>query len=86
MNAVVTPERLEDEVMEWGRELMKRSPSALRFLKHSFNADTDHVYGIQNLAHGATSLYYTTDEGREGTKAFLEKRDPDFSPYRQHPW
>ena len=86
VNAVVTPARLEDEVMEWGRELMKRSPTALRFLKHSFNAETDHVYGIQNLAHGATSLYYTTDEGREGTKAFLEKRDPDFSPYRQHPW
>ena len=86
VNAVVTPEKLEEEVMTWGKELLKRSPAALRFLKHSFNADTDHVYGIQNIAHGATALYYATEEGREGTKAFLEKREPDFSPYRQHPW
>jgi len=86
VNAVVPPEELEPTVMAWGRELMQRSPTALRFLKHAFNADTDHVYGIQNLAHGATALYYATDECKEGTQAFLEGRSPDFSPYRKHPW
>lgn len=86
VNAVVEPEELLNEVLSWGKELLLRSPAALRFLKHAFNADTDHVYGIQNLAHGATSLYYATDEGREGTNAFLEKRDPDFSRFRQMPW
>ena len=86
VNVVVTPEKLEETVNEWCGELLQRSPTALRFLKHSFNSDTDHVYGIQNLAHAANSMYYETDEGKEGTNAFLEKRPPDFSPYRSHPW
>lgn len=86
VNAVVAAEELEAEVMRWAAELLERSPTALRFLKHAFNADTDHVYGIQNLAHGATSLYYAGEESEEGTRAFLEKRPPDFSPFRKHPW
>jgi naphthoate synthase len=86
VNKVVPPEELEEEVMRWARELLKRSPTALRFLKHAFNADTDHVYGIQNLAHGATSLFYLTEECQEGTRAFLEKREPDYSRFRFHPW
>jgi len=86
VNVVVDPEELEPAVMAWARELLQRSPAALRFLKHAFNADTDHVYGIQNLAHGATALYYGTEECDEGTRAFLEKRPPDFSRFRAHPW
>jgi naphthoate synthase len=86
VNAVVPPEELEQTVMEWSRELLERSPTALRFLKHAFNADTDHVYGLQNLAHGATALYYGTEEGQEGTRAFLEKRRPDYARFRRTPW
>ena len=86
VNAVVPPEQLEPEVMSWAGELLQRSPTALRFLKYAFNADTDHVYGIQNLAHGATALYYSTEECKEGSNAFLEKRAPEFSPFRKHPW
>lgn len=86
VNAVVAPEELEAETMRWARELLERGPTALRFLKHAFNADTDHVYGIQNLAHGATALYYATEECKEGTQAFLQKRAPDFSRFRNHPW
>jgi naphthoate synthase len=55
-------------------------------MKFGFNADTDHGYGLQALAHGATSLFYATEEGNEGRRAFLEKRQPDFSPYRRTPW
>jgi naphthoate synthase len=86
VNAVVPAEELEKTVLEWSRELLERSPTALRFLKHAFNADTDHAYGIQNLAHGATALYYSTEEGQEGTRAFLEKRTPDYSRFRKQPW
>ena len=86
VNAVVPQSELESTVMEWSRELLEKSPTALRFLKHGFNADTDHVYGIQNLAHGATALYYTTEECKEGSNAFLEKRAPDFDRFRHHPW
>ncbi len=86
VNFVVPPERLEEEVMSVAKELLQRSPTALRFMKYAFNSDTDHVYGIQNLAHGATALYYSTEECKEGTKAFLEKRPPDYSRFRDHPW
>ncbi|MBI2859221.1 MAG: 1,4-dihydroxy-2-naphthoyl-CoA synthase [Chloroflexi bacterium] len=86
VNRVVPPEDLEKTVMAWAGQLLQRGPTALRFLKHSFNADTDHVWGIQNLAHGANAFYYGTEEGKEGAKAFLEKRQPDFSRFRSHPW
>ncbi len=86
VNAVVKQSELEATVNMWSQEILGKSPTAIRFLKHAFNADTDHVYGIQNIAHGATALYYTTDECKEGGNAFLEKRDPDFSRFRQHPW
>jgi len=86
VNAVVPSGKLEAEVTAWGKRLLEHSPTALRYLKHSFNADTDHVYGIQNLAHGATAMYYATEECAEGTKAFLEKRAPDYSRFRRHPW
>lgn len=86
VNKVVPPEQLEAEVTAWAQELLQRSPTALRLLKHSFNADTDHVYGIQNLAHAAAAFYYATEECREGTRAFLEKRQPDFARFRRHPW
>ena len=86
VNAVVPYERLEEETAQWCRELMEKSPTALRMLKASFNADTDWAYGLQAIAHGATSLFYRTDEAQEGRTAFLEKRKPDFSPFRQMPW
>ncbi len=86
VNKVVPVDQLEAEVMTWCKELLQRGPTALRFLKAAFNADTDHVYGIQNLAHGATAFYYATEEGKEGTQAFLEKRAPDFSRFRKVPW
>jgi len=86
VNAVVPPEHLEEETRQWCREMLEKSPTALRFLKYSFNADTDHIYGIQAIAHGATALFYTMEESKEGRRAFLEKRKPDFSKYRKHPW
>ncbi|MBI3327222.1 MAG: 1,4-dihydroxy-2-naphthoyl-CoA synthase [Nitrospinae bacterium] len=86
VNKVVPPERLEEETTMWCREMLEKSPTALRFLKYSFNADTDHIYGIQAIAHGATSLFYTTEESKEGRRAFIEKRKPDFSKHRKHPW
>ncbi len=86
VNKVVPLTQLEDETLAWAGEMLSKSPTALRFLKASFNADTDWVYGMQAIAHGATSLFYQTEEAREGRNAFIEKRKPDFSPYRRQPW
>jgi naphthoate synthase len=85
VNTVVPLERLEDEAVQWAREILEKSPIALRFLKAAFNADTDGLAGIQQLAGDATLLYYLTDEAREGKNAFLEKRKPDFSRFPRFP-
>ena len=63
----------------WGREVMQQSPTAIRCLKAAFNAETDGLAGLQELAGNATHLFYRTDEAKEGRNAFLEKRSPDFS-------
>ncbi len=86
VNKVVPPGELEAETMRWCREILEKSPTALRMLKASLNADTDWVYGLEAVSHGATSLYYLTEEAQEGSRAFLEKRKPDFSRFRHMPW
>ena len=85
VNAVVPLERLEEEALQWAREITEKSPTALRFLKAAFNADTDGLAGLQQLAGDATLLYYLTEEAKEGKNAFLEKRKPDFSKYPRFP-
>ncbi|MFN9692759.1 MAG: 1,4-dihydroxy-2-naphthoyl-CoA synthase [Synechococcaceae cyanobacterium] len=77
--AVVPLERLQEEGVAWAREVLRNSPTAIRCLKAAFNAETDGLAGIQELAGQATHLFYRTSEGQEGRDAFLEKRQPDFS-------
>jgi dihydroxynaphthoic acid synthetase len=81
VNAVVPPSEVLPEAKRWAAEIAQMSPTAIRFLKHSFNADTDHQGGISNLADAGLDLFVETAEGREGAIAFTEKRRPDFSPY-----
>jgi naphthoate synthase len=78
VNKVVPIERLMDEAMSWAHEIAAMSPTAIRFLKHSFNADSDHLTGVSNLALAGLDLYARSDEAREGARAFVEKRPPDF--------
>ncbi|MEJ2514646.1 MAG: 1,4-dihydroxy-2-naphthoyl-CoA synthase [Gammaproteobacteria bacterium] len=85
VNTVVPVEKLEDETVEWCRRMLELSPTALRILKAGFNADTDGMAGIQELAGNATGLFYMTEEGREGRDAFLEKRKPDFGRFPRRP-
>lgn len=85
VNKVVPLEQLEDETVKWCEEILEKSPTAIRFLKAAFNADTDGLAGIQQLAGDATLLYYTTDEAKEGRDAFKEKRKPDFSRFPRFP-
>jgi naphthoate synthase len=85
VNAVVPLAELENETVAWCLEMLKHSPTALRVLKSSFNADSDGLAGIQELAGNTTALFYMTQEGREGRDAFLEKRDPDFGRFPRRP-
>ncbi|WP_434516017.1 1,4-dihydroxy-2-naphthoyl-CoA synthase [Dechloromonas sp. ARDL1] len=85
VNAVVPVDKLEEETVNWCRDMLKLSPMALRMIKAGFNADTDGLAGIQELAGNATGLFYMTNEGQEGRNAWLERRPPDFGKYRKRP-
>jgi naphthoate synthase len=85
VNTVVPVDELEDEAVRWAQEILEKSPIAIRFLKAGFNADLDGQTGIQVLAGDATMLFYMTEEGNEGRKAYLEKRKPDFSKFPRRP-
>ncbi len=83
VNAVVPVEALEAEGVRWALEILEKSPLAIRALKSAFNAELDGEAGIQELAGNATLMFYLTEEGQEGHRAYLEKRKPNF---RQYPW
>jgi 2-ketocyclohexanecarboxyl-CoA hydrolase len=78
VNVVVAHDELDAEVDRWCAELMERSPTALAIAKRSFNADSENIRGISSMGMQALSLYYATDESKEGGVAFREKRKPNF--------
>jgi naphthoate synthase len=81
VNAVVDHADLEREALQWAKEINGKSPTAQRMLKFSFNLIDDGLVGQQVFAGEATRLAYGTDEAQEGRDSFLEKRDPDWSPF-----
>ncbi|WP_320664231.1 1,4-dihydroxy-2-naphthoyl-CoA synthase [Prochlorococcus sp. MIT 1223] len=78
VNGITKIDKLENEGVLWGREIMQHSPTAIRCLKASFNAEVDGLVGLQELAGQATHLFYRTEESKEGRNAFLQKRKPNF--------
>ena len=84
VNAVVDHEDLETEGIEWAKDILAKSPTAIRMLKFAFNAVDDGLVGQQLFAGEATRLAYGTAEAKEGKEAFLEKRKPDWSDYPWH--
>ncbi len=84
VNEVVPHADLERVALEWAREVNGKSPTAQRMLKYAFNLLDDGLVGQQLFAGEATRLAYLTDEAVEGRDAFLQKRDPDWSPYPWH--
>src|SRR5438128_730090 len=83
VNRVVPASGLAAEVRSWADEILALSPTALRFLKQSFNADTEHLAGVGQVAFSGLGLFVESDEAAEGVRAFTEKRPPDFAPYRE---
>jgi naphthoate synthase len=82
VNAVVPLAELRSTVRAWADEALALSPTALKVLKHSFNADVEHIAGIGAMAFDSLELFVRTPEAAEGVAAFNEKRPPDFGPYR----
>ena len=84
VNASVPHAELESTAVDWAREILTKSPTAIRMLKFAFNAVDDGLVGQQLFAGEATRLAFGTDEAVEGRDSFLEKREPDWSPYPWH--
>jgi len=85
VNTVVPLERLEEETVQWCREMLALSPFALRLVKSSFHAHEDGYAGIQQLAHDTNLLFYGNPEAAEGREAYKAKRQPDFSKFPRRP-
>lgn len=85
VNTVVPLDRLEEETLQWCREMLALSPLALRMLKASMNAADDGLAGIQQLAGDATLLFYMSEEAQEGRDAYVAKRKPDFTRFPRRP-
>src|ERR687888_325747 len=83
VNRVVPAAELRAEVRRWADEILRLSPTALRFLKQSFNADTEHQAGVGQLAFSGLGLFVESEEAQEGVRAFTEKREPDFARFRE---
>ena len=81
VNTVVPADELDAEVDRWCAEILERSPTAIAIAKRSFNAATENLRGISSMGMQALALYYDTDEAREGVKAFIEKREPEFRKF-----
>ena len=81
INKVVPPDELDAEIGRWCAKILERSPTAIAIAKRSFNADSDNIRGIAAMGMQALSLYYQTEESREGVRAFTEKRKPNFRRY-----
>jgi naphthoate synthase len=84
VNKVVEPKELMNAAREWASKVSALSPTAIKTLKHSFNADSDHIIGIQSIAFDVLDLYTQTDEAKEGGIAFTEKRSPNFSKFQEN--
>jgi naphthoate synthase len=84
VNKVVPHEKLEEEALQWGKEINSKSPTAMRMLKFGFNLTDDGLVGQQLFAGEATRLAYGTEEAKEGRTSFCEKREKDFSSFPWH--
>ena len=85
VNTVVPLDRLEEETVGWAREMLSKSPLALRMLKGALNAVTDGAAGMQQFAGDATMIYYMSEEAQEGRDAYVNKRTPDFTKFPRRP-
>jgi naphthoate synthase len=84
VNEVVDHADLEAVGLEWAAAINGKSPQAIRMLKYAFNLSDDGLVGQQLFAGEATRLAYMTDEAVEGRDAFLQKRDPDWTPFPRY--
>jgi 1,4-dihydroxy-2-naphthoyl-CoA synthase len=83
VNKVVPHDELMAAAEEWANKILDKSPTAIKMLKYSFNADSAHIDGITQLSMASLAMFYQTEESAEGRNAFLEKRPVNFRQFRK---
>ncbi|PZX07435.1 1,4-dihydroxy-2-naphthoyl-CoA synthase [Psychrobacillus insolitus] len=83
VNKIVPQAELMEAAEDWARKIVAKSPTAIKMLKYSFNADSANIEGISQLAMGSLAMFYNSEESAEGRDAFLEKRPTDFNKFRK---
>lgn len=83
VNKIVPLDKLEAEGIDWAKEILSKSPFAIKSMKAALNVDVDGQTGMQLFGGHTTQLFYMTEEGQEGRNAYNEKREPDF---KRFPW
>lgn len=83
VNKIVPQAELQEAAMEWAQKIVEKSPTAIKMLKYSFNADSANIQGISQLAMGSLAMFYNSPESEEGKNAFLEKRPVNFRAFRK---
>lgn len=81
VNDVVPGPRLMTEAKAWAAEIAELSPTAIKFCKHSFNMDTEHIAGLEKMAGAGLDLFLDTPEAAEGVAAFTERRPPSYERF-----
>jgi naphthoate synthase/2-ketocyclohexanecarboxyl-CoA hydrolase len=83
VNLVVPASELYPTVDKWCQDLLEKSPEGLRIAKTSLNQESDKVLWASMFAgFEMLSLHTGSDEFKEGTSSFIEKRKANFKPYR----
>lgn len=80
VNQVQSPDKLEEATMELANRLAKAAPLALRGILDCVNTGAECGIGeALEFESAQFGLVFSTNDMREGTRAFLEKRKPEFS-------
>lgn len=83
INAVVPPDKLDEEVDKWCQEILALAPTAIQALKEQFQLESAHCIAIARAGSRTVRYVVASDEAKEGQKAFVEKRKADFSAFRK---
>jgi dihydroxynaphthoic acid synthetase len=83
VNAVVPPDKLEEEVDTWCDEILAKSPGAIRSLKAAFGSMSAEIRGLEILAFDGLWRYYATEEAKYYKESFWEKKKADALRYRK---
>lgn len=84
-NVVVPLAEFDVEIDKWCKEILALSPTILKILKTSFEAESDYLRepAPNHFLKLVAPDFFDTEESKEGAAAFLEKRKPDFMKFRR---